>query len=109
MSDLTLLSAGQLATAVRGRQVSSEQAIEAYLNHINKHNAELNAIVTLDAGSARKPAKAADYPAGYAAITFIEILIHTLLMGSIIAHLDKRFDRQGASTSVSSVPLRTAA
>lgn len=36
--------------------------------------------------------KAADYPVKFAAITFIEILIQTLLMGPIIVWLDNRFN-----------------
>jgi hypothetical protein len=38
--------------------------------------------------------KAADYPVKFAEITFVEILIQTLLMGPIIVWLDKRFSRK---------------
>ncbi len=35
--------------------------------------------------------KAADYPLKFAAITFVEVLIQTLLMGPMIVRLDKRY------------------
>ena len=36
--------------------------------------------------------KAADYPVKFAVITFTEVLIQTLLMGTMIVRLDKRFN-----------------
>ena len=42
--------------------------------------------------------KAADYPVKFAAITFVEILIQSLLMGPSIVRLDKRFSRANASS-----------
>ena len=37
--------------------------------------------------------KAEDYPVKFAVITFVEVLIQTLLMGSMIVWLDKRISR----------------
>jgi amidase len=60
MSDLTFLTATQLAQAVRERQVSAVEVLEAHLTHIAKHNPTLNAIVTLDEANARERARQAD-------------------------------------------------
>jgi hypothetical protein len=35
--------------------------------------------------------KAADYPVKFAMITFVEILIQTLIMGPAIVYFDRRF------------------
>jgi hypothetical protein len=42
--------------------------------------------------------KAADYPVKFAVITFVEILIQTLLMGPVIVRLDKQFSRANVSS-----------
>ncbi|MDZ8187342.1 MAG: amidase [Nostoc sp. ChiSLP02] len=60
MNDLVFLAAHQLTKAIRDRQVSSQEVIEAYLSHIAQHNPRLNAIVTLDAENAIAQSKAAD-------------------------------------------------
>ncbi|MEH2235380.1 amidase [Nostoc sp.] len=60
MNDLVFLAAHQLAKAIRDRQVSSKEVIEAYLSQIAQHNPALNAIVTLDAENAIALSKAAD-------------------------------------------------
>src|SRR4028118_2311666 len=60
MKDLVFLSAHQLAKAIRDRQVSSTEVMEAYLSQIAQHNPRLNAIVTLDAENAIEKSKAAD-------------------------------------------------
>lgn len=60
MTDLTFAPAHQLAQMIRDRQVSSLEVIEAYLAQISRHNAQLNAICTLDAENARSRATAAD-------------------------------------------------
>jgi amidase len=60
MNDLVFLAAHQLAKAIRDRQVSSKEVIEAYLSQIAQYNPQLNAIVTLDAENAIALAKAAD-------------------------------------------------
>jgi hypothetical protein len=43
--------------------------------------------------------KAADYPVKFAAITFVEVLIQTLLMGPMIVRLDKQFSRAKVSST----------
>jgi len=60
MSDLVFLPANQLAKAIRDRQVSSLEVLDAHLNQIATHNPKLNAIVTLDEEQARQRAKEAD-------------------------------------------------
>ena len=49
-----------LAEAIRRREVSSLEIVEAYLAQIARHNPDLNAVVTLDEDSARMRARRAD-------------------------------------------------
>src|SRR5258705_1184989 len=58
--DIVFTSAAQLAAAIRARQVSAVEVLEAHLAQIDKHNPALNAIVTLDAAGARSRAREAD-------------------------------------------------
>jgi hypothetical protein len=44
--------------------------------------------------------KAADYPVKFAEITFVEILIQTLIMGPMIVGLDRRFTKKVAPRPV---------
>jgi len=60
MDDVTFLPAHQLAQAIRQREVSSAEIVEAHLNRITKYNPALNAIVTLDAERARVRARELD-------------------------------------------------
>jgi amidase len=60
MSDLVFWTASQMAKAIRDRQVSAQDILEAHFQQIKAHNAKLNAIVTLDEEHARKQAKAVD-------------------------------------------------
>jgi amidase len=60
MTDLTFAPAYQLAQMIRQRQVSALEVVEAYLAKISRHNAQLNAICTLDTENARTRAIAAD-------------------------------------------------
>jgi amidase len=60
MSDLTFLTVTQLVAAIRERQLSAVQVLEAHLAHIARHNPALNAIVTLDEANARERARQAD-------------------------------------------------
>lgn len=60
MNDLVFLAAHQLAKAIRDREVSSTEVMEAHLSQIAQHNPGLNAIVTLDAEHAYEQSKAAD-------------------------------------------------
>lgn len=60
MNDLTFASAHQLAQMIRDRQVSAVEVIDAHLAKISRHNAQLNAICTLDAENARTRAQEAD-------------------------------------------------
>ena len=60
MTDITHLTAHEMATAIQQRKVSSQEVLEAHLSQIAKHNSSLNAIVTLDEDAAHKRAKEAD-------------------------------------------------
>jgi amidase len=60
MNDLTFATAHQLAQMIRDRQVSAVEVIDAHLAKISRHNAQLNAICTLDAENARTRAQEAD-------------------------------------------------
>jgi amidase len=60
MSDLVFLPAHVLARGIRDRTFSSIEIIQAHLAQIKKHNAKLNAIVTLDEERAIQRAKEAD-------------------------------------------------
>ena len=57
---LPFRSATELAAAVRGKEVSSTELVECYLDRIEALNPGLGAVVTLDAGRARREAAEAD-------------------------------------------------
>jgi amidase len=54
------LSASEVALAVREGRLSALDVVERQLDRIERHNAALNAIVTLDADGARRRAREAD-------------------------------------------------
>jgi amidase len=60
MSDLVFSTVHELAAAIREGKVSAEEAVDAHLKHIDRHNPALNAIVTLNEEEARRRAKEAD-------------------------------------------------
>ena len=60
MDCLVFTTAHELATAIRQRQVSAVEVLEAHLAQIARHNPVLNAIVTLDEEGAKQRAQAAD-------------------------------------------------
>ena len=60
MDDPIFVPAHELATAIRRREVSSSEVVDAHLAHIERHNPSLNAIVTLDEDGARRRAREAD-------------------------------------------------
>ncbi|HUJ09061.1 MAG TPA: amidase [Verrucomicrobiae bacterium] len=60
MKDPIFATAHELATAIRERQISASGVLEAHLAQIARHNATLNAIVTLNEEPARKRAREAD-------------------------------------------------
>lgn len=57
---LVLSTAGQLATAIRSKDVSAVEVLDAHLVQIERQNAVLNAVVTLDAEGAMRRAREAD-------------------------------------------------
>ena len=60
MDDLTYSSLVTIADAIRAREVSSSEVLEAHLARIDEVNGELNAVVQLCAERAREEAAAAD-------------------------------------------------
>src|SRR5215475_3400879 len=60
MTQLPFRSATELAAAVRGKEVSSAELLECYLDRIEELNPSLGAVVTLDAERARREAAEAD-------------------------------------------------
>jgi amidase len=60
MSNIIFVTAHELATRIRHRQVSVTEVLEAHLARITQYNPPLNAIITLDEERARTRAKEAD-------------------------------------------------
>ncbi|HYO54068.1 amidase [Archangium sp.] len=60
MQELHFLPAHRLAALVRAREVSARELLEAHLAQVARHNARLNAIVTLDEERAHARAREAD-------------------------------------------------
>jgi amidase len=60
MDELIYASATELARAIRAKEISSEEVVEAYLERIEKVNPKLNAVVQLTADAARVQAREAD-------------------------------------------------
>ena len=60
MSDFLFKTVGQLATAIRAKEVSAVELVEAHLDQIERVNRSLNAVVQLCAERAMAEAKAAD-------------------------------------------------
>lgn len=58
--DIHFWAAGELADALRRREVSAREVLEAHLERIDRINPKVNAIVTLVAERARDEARAAD-------------------------------------------------
>ena len=60
METIVFATAQELARAIKRRQVSSVEVIDAYLAQIERYNARVNAVVTLDAEGAQRQARRAD-------------------------------------------------
>ncbi len=60
MDDLIYFSARRLSQLIRNKEVSSEIVVKAFLDHIEKINPRLNAVVQLRTNSALEEARAAD-------------------------------------------------
>jgi amidase len=60
MTELCYLSAVELAARLRRRELSAVEVLEAYLDRIATVNPALNAVVSLDAATAREAAATAD-------------------------------------------------
>jgi len=59
-TDIVFSSTTRLAALIREGSISATEVLEAHLEHIDKHNPSLNAIITMDAGHARERAREAD-------------------------------------------------
>lgn len=60
MKDLTFSSATALALAIRKKEISSLEVVDAHLNHIKSANAKLNAVVLVLGDMALRAAREAD-------------------------------------------------
>ena len=60
MDELIFASATALAKAIRAKEVSSREVVDAYLQRIEAVNPRLNAVVQVAADAARDEARAAD-------------------------------------------------
>jgi amidase len=60
MEEIVFRTASKLAQAIRDRQLSSADVVDAHLGHIAEHNFKINAVVTVDEEGARERAKEAD-------------------------------------------------
>jgi Asp-tRNA(Asn)/Glu-tRNA(Gln) amidotransferase A subunit family amidase len=60
MDQIIFASATALRDAIRDREVSSREVVDAYLDRIEAVNPKLNAVVALRADEARREADAAD-------------------------------------------------
>src|SRR5260221_7639240 len=60
MSDLTFLSASQIAEQIRNRKISPVEVVEAHLARIQKLNPKINAFVQLDGERALTQARGAE-------------------------------------------------
>lgn len=60
MDDLIYASATKLANAIKAKEVSSEEVVNAHLERIEQVNPKLNAVVQFTAESAREQAREAD-------------------------------------------------
>ncbi|MUM33147.1 amidase, partial [Mycobacterium sp. CBMA361] len=60
MNDLVFRSAGELATAIAAKEVSSVELLDHYLTRLDRFDSQVNAIVARDDESARAAARAAD-------------------------------------------------
>ncbi|HET7550830.1 MAG TPA: amidase [Gemmatimonadaceae bacterium] len=58
--DILFASATELAAAIRSRDLSAVEVLDAHLERISERNPSLNAIITMDAEAARDRARAAD-------------------------------------------------
>ena len=69
MDELIYTSATSLAQAIREKQISSQEVVEAYIQRIEAVNPQLNAVVQLTADSALTQAKQADGALAHGEIT----------------------------------------
>lgn len=60
MNDLAFRSAGELATAIAAKEVSSVELLDCYLTRLEQFDPRVNAIVACDEVNARAAAREAD-------------------------------------------------
>ena len=60
MTDIEYRGAGQLVEAMRNREISSAELLDAYLARVEAHNGTINAVVATDVEAAKVRAAAAD-------------------------------------------------
>ncbi len=60
MSELAFKSAVELAAMIRDKSIGSEELLDYFLDRVERHNGDLNAVIVLDVDRARERAKEAD-------------------------------------------------
>src|SRR5438552_3263469 len=60
MNEIVFASTTEVASAIRARRVSAVEALEAHLAQIERYNAALNAVITIQPEQARQRAREAD-------------------------------------------------
>ena len=53
--DIAFLSATELGSAIKSKQISPVEAVEAYLDRIDRIDPQVNSYITVMAGAARSP------------------------------------------------------
>jgi amidase len=60
MEQIVFMTAAEMARAIREKQISAVEALEAHIQQIARHNPKINAIITIDEEGARRRAREAD-------------------------------------------------
>ena len=68
VNDLVFLPATEIARRIREKHISALEVVDSFFQQIERHNAQVNAIVTLDNDCAREWARVADRAMAYGEI-----------------------------------------
>ncbi|MGV8876942.1 MAG: amidase, partial [Rhodoglobus sp.] len=98
VSEITTLSAGEMATLIRNRELSAREAVQAHFDQIDRVNPAINAIILQDREGALRAAAAAD------TLTMSGATLPPL-HGVPMTHKDTN-NTKGMRTTQGSVPLK---